>query len=303
MEREHFLPRRILAAIDFSEGSLAAWHQARDLARRFQARLEALHVEPWQYSVAGLGPIDRSYPTRIADESLEALRERIGEDANIVSLPGDPVDTIVQHAIDGRFDLIVMSTHGRTGLSRLVQGSIAESVVHNSPIPVLVVRRAVREFDSVLAPVNFLPYAQSGLRLAADLAAELGASLKLLHVVSPPDVPDADALDSIDRMLERMATSLPEDVKRAVRPSAHVAFGAPDHEIVAEAENHSLVVIVAHLRGLLRDSVMGTTAERVLRHCRVPVLCVPSAKVSRGTREAFARHGLRAPKPSEGLAY
>ncbi len=300
---ERFHPRRILAAIDFSEGSLAAWHQAEELARRFDARLEALHVEPWQYSVAGLGPIDRPYPASVAEESLEALRERLGEDANIVSLPGDPAETIVSHAVDGRFDLIVMSTHGRTGLSRLVLGSIAESVVHRSPVPVLVTRRVIREIDSVLAPVHFLPYSQAGLIVAARFALELGASLKLLHVVSPPDVPDSQALEGIDRLLGRMVMSLPEDLRRAVRPSRHVAFGNPAREIVAEAERHGLVVMVAHVRRLFKDAVMGTTAERVLRHSRTPVLTVPSSATARPSREVFERQGLRAPRSAEGLGY
>jgi nucleotide-binding universal stress UspA family protein len=291
--------RRILAAIDFSEESLAAWEQARDLADVFKAELEAVHAEPWQYSIAGFGPIEQPDSTRAVQEALDELRRRLGDDVPLVSLPGDPAETIVSHAVEGGFDLIVMSTHGRTGLSRLIQGSIAETVVRRSPIPVVVARRATRVIDSVLAPVNFLPYAEEGLWTAAQFARAAGATLRMLHVVSPPDVPSAEALGGIDRMLRRMAERLPLEIRRVVKPSAHIAFGDPAREIVSEAENHSFVALVAHRSRLLRDTVIGTTAERVLRHSRVPVLTVPTTKPEAVEgRRAYSRHGLRAPELS-----
>jgi nucleotide-binding universal stress UspA family protein len=147
---------KILAPVDFSESSRAALDRALVFAESFNAPIEVLHVwevpqtvRPdllvWMEGSDGkpVGEIVADEATRQMDEFLARLspEQRARVKARLVD--GDPVDTILELAKSERFDLIVMGTHGRRGLSHLLIGSVAEKVVRQSSCPVLTVR--VRE--------------------------------------------------------------------------------------------------------------------------------------------------------------
>lgn len=148
-----FAPKRILVPTDFSPGSRAALDHAAGLAERYGATVVALHV--WQ--PPALMRADDSIT--ISGEPYQTLSEMAGKRASAemdsflapliehegvwfrrqVAL-GDPADTILEVAADGRFDLIVMGTHGRTGLKRMILGSVAEKVTRRANCPVLTIR-------------------------------------------------------------------------------------------------------------------------------------------------------------------
>lgn len=146
--------RRILVPIDFSRCSRSALDYALDLAAQLQATLEVLHVfEPNGYAVSeavSLVPPPRGQQwdeTRVqlrreVDSFLGASRERI-RDVRIET--GTPADVIPEVARDGEFDLVVMGSHGRTGLSRLVVGSVAETVMRKSHVPVLTLKLPTKQ--------------------------------------------------------------------------------------------------------------------------------------------------------------
>ena len=83
------------------------------------------------------------------------------------------------------------------------------------------------------------------------------------------------ALDAAKRM-SAQAEKLPPALFRAARPKLEVRVGNPVKEILRAGRARDLVVLVAHRKSLLGDMVLGTTVERVLRHCRIPVLAIPS---------------------------
>jgi nucleotide-binding universal stress UspA family protein len=131
---------KILVPIDFSESSEAIVHFAGQLARRFGASLTLLHVvetiqlsDPRDMSVIPIEALAAK-----AEEALERLAPT-RECATRVAL-GIPRDEIVQTAEKDDFDLIVMATHGRSGVARFFLGSVTESVLRASPCPVLCVR-------------------------------------------------------------------------------------------------------------------------------------------------------------------
>ncbi|MBI4424353.1 MAG: universal stress protein, partial [Elusimicrobia bacterium] len=205
-------------------------------------------------------------------------------------------------------DLIVMGTHGRTGLDRVLLGSVAEAVIRRSEAPVLVVREFVPRFASVLAPIHAEPYAWEGLRSAVLMAEAVGARLTVLHVFDSPVYGGAMGFEGTRAMLKAMVASLPASAVAAARPQVQLAFGNPAEEIVEEGDRHSLVVLVARRKGFLKDRILGSTAERVLRHLKTALLALPErppkpAEIARifrfpSTRAARRRTGGQTHEPA-----
>lgn len=141
---------KILAPTDFSEHSRRALDYAVFLARTFGAELTVLHVfEPpvhfgpeMKVQVGdGTTVLLSEFLERQALEALQSLTQQLEADTELrVSkrlMHGNPVEAILQAAKEGPYDLIVLGTHGRTGLSHLFAGSVAERVVRLAPCPVL----------------------------------------------------------------------------------------------------------------------------------------------------------------------
>jgi nucleotide-binding universal stress UspA family protein len=140
---------RILVPVEFSGNSEGALRYAAMLAGQVGASVELLHVvEDLSYGV-----LSEVYVPNVPDlmqetindavERLGALKASVfphGSDVDTVAYVGRPAPTILDHAKAGGFDLIVMGTHGRTGLTHLFIGSVAEQVLRAAPCPVLTVR-------------------------------------------------------------------------------------------------------------------------------------------------------------------
>ena len=132
--------KRILYATDFSSFSNQAYFHAIALAEKHGATLTIVYV--YVPGVARFGGSTRASDDRqYWQEMLEQIRP---VDARIpvshILLEGDPATELVRYSVDASIDLIVMGTHGRTGLERLLMGSVAEKVMRESPCSVLVVK-------------------------------------------------------------------------------------------------------------------------------------------------------------------
>ena len=149
--------KRILVATDFGEASDAALAYGRALARTFGAKLDVLYVTENVLTrgfgvegyVAAFPDLQRDLD-RAAQKQLDALltaedRTALGAKAVVLTL-NSPATAIVTYAADSEVDLIVMGTHGRGAVARLLMGSVAERVVRTAPCPVLTVRHPEREF-------------------------------------------------------------------------------------------------------------------------------------------------------------
>lgn len=148
---KRFEPKRILAPVDFSHFSIEALKAALDISEIRGATITALHVaeEPSFPDTYGQESVVhanwqalRNKAFQESEKELEALVAESGADQQVErkTIMGDPSNEIVRIAKDGGYDLIVMSTHGRTGLSRLLMGSVAERVIRHAPCPVFVIR-------------------------------------------------------------------------------------------------------------------------------------------------------------------
>jgi nucleotide-binding universal stress UspA family protein len=143
--------KRILVSTDFSETSRAALRYGMELADRFHARLYLFHVPPNPGEAA-----EAEYPIGIFEIMQNDAHDRLlhlltdDEARNLrpecAMRVGTPAEEIVKYATEHEIDLIVLGTHGRRGVARLVLGSVAEQVVRTAPCPVLTVHHPEHEF-------------------------------------------------------------------------------------------------------------------------------------------------------------
>jgi nucleotide-binding universal stress UspA family protein len=134
---------RILVPTDFSAPSEAALAYGRKMADQFNAALHLLHIaeNPFLRAVSGDRRSLEEAPARWLEDRLREADRRRGAVA-IVEQSDEPGSEILQYAKSNNIDLIVMGTHGRTGLARAALGSVAETVVRAAPCPVLTVHSA-----------------------------------------------------------------------------------------------------------------------------------------------------------------
>ena len=158
------LIRNILVPIDFSECSRKALHYAGAFARLFNARITLLHVfRPLQGGGGEMGAIDylalENESRACCERQLEELaREELGKGITfeVEVRNGHTVSEITRAAKECEADVLVVSTHGRTGIRHALLGSIAESVVQHASCPVLVVREHEHEFVQSLTSTDFI---------------------------------------------------------------------------------------------------------------------------------------------------
>lgn len=138
--------RSILVPTDFSACAAKALDHAIAMAKVFGAEVTLLHVVPvpTSYSPFQLVPLPNQWLQAMSSDArkrLEAERTRVGPTATKVDvIHGRPADGIVTVAVEGKHDMIVIGTHGWTGVKHAILGSIAERVVRDAPVPVLTVR-------------------------------------------------------------------------------------------------------------------------------------------------------------------
>jgi nucleotide-binding universal stress UspA family protein len=228
---------------------------------------------------------------------------------------GPAAGTILDVAKEEEATLIAMTTHGRTGLPRWFAGSVAEKVVRASPVPVLLVRSfrstplgdlqpataGELPFRKLLVPTDGSPAAATAFGPAAAAAQLFDSDVVVLHVEPPVVIPGAGEMAipvmvppppaDQDPMTEEPANRFRElglAVKRCT------AAGNPAEEILdrCRTEDADLIVMSTHGRSGFSRWVLGSVAERVLRHSGVPLLLIQAEKSTpRARRTQFLVKG------------
>lgn len=244
-------------------------------------------------AVFGDYPIPADLMQQIMDDKQPDLAAATGDatrlGARVTSrmLYGVPWDQIVQVARDdAAIDLIVMGTHGRSGLARVLLGSVTEQVIRHAPCSVLAMREpgGVQPFRKVLCPIDFSDDSSHALERAAEITAPGGAGITLLHVLEPAstfsNLPMAEnSLRAMDRLatqeLARLASNLEKKISGPV--NTQIRIGRPGVETLAVLDadpTFDLVVMGSHGKTGIKRVLLGSVAEKVLRHAACPVLVV-----------------------------
>jgi nucleotide-binding universal stress UspA family protein len=280
----------ILHPNDLSESARPALALALRLARDHGARLIVLHVldPPMIYGEVGLATSLPEVESALLEEHRRRLEELVaGSGAEILVVEGAAEAEILRQARETSCDLIVMGTHGRGGVIRLLLGSVAMEIVRHAPCPVLAVKStAARErprgaestatpgapngpvFSTILHPTDFSDRARHALDLACTLARG-GARLIVLYVVEEVHIAAEDFEESLN---ERLRELRPEDPTIAVE--YRLREGDTIEEILHEADESScdLIALGTHGRTGLGRLLLGSVAEAVLRRAGCPVL-------------------------------
>lgn len=300
---------RILFPTDFSPFSAHALRHAMALARRFKARLKAVHVIPHVFPSGDSDYFAASWlmtpetRQRVEEEMrrfLAPAREaRLDHEVEVCE--GDPWREIVSQAEEMPADLVVMGTHGRGGLEHLFLGSVAEKLIRRLPCPVLTVCheegrtwQAPGLINRILCATDFSETSAEALHMALAFADAGQAHLTLLNVVEgAPDFGDPTYIalpymgpmrqDLEKAVRERLQKMADEAAGTGVKIDARVAFGRAYREIlrIAAEDRADLVVVGAQGHGVIEHMLSGSNAQHVIRGATCPVLTVRPLKVRR----------------------
>jgi nucleotide-binding universal stress UspA family protein len=300
--------QNIIVPIDFSKMSLQAIPVARQLARRLGAAIHLAHVRHLDYSASLLAPAPPIGPFPFVpyeqDGEQTALKDlkKVASECGVSSAMCDvlggapPFDEICRLGQTIPADLIVMPTHGRTGLEHVFFGSTAERIVQHSSCPVLVTRGnafqgnngARFRIKTVLVPVDFSSCSREGLRYAIAFTNEFGAKIILLHATYLGYVYSCEGTAIYDIPgLQKAARKTAEHKMRELVRSVNfggvkfeTAFtdGSPVIDICAFAKDRDVDLIITSTHGFtgFTHVLIGSIAERVVRHAPCSVLVVPS---------------------------
>ncbi len=289
---------KILVPVDFSEGSEVAVHHALNIARHLDAELVLLHVGvvlEHPEDLPGAGAIYAG----VARAQLEADRVQLGELRRRISGQGVEVsqmvadgfaDTaIVDAAAEIGAGLVVVGSHGRSGIRRVLLGSVAERVVRLAGCNVLVARRdgeLAGGYRRLLVPTDFSAGAGRALALAVALAPP-GAAIDLLHCWSLPQPggPDPGSTgwqEIYNAVRDRITSSVTAELDRLIAAHrgtgltlcGHLVEDSPAHGIDRwlERNRYDLVVTGSHGRRGVRRFLLGSVAEATVRHAPCSVL-------------------------------
>jgi nucleotide-binding universal stress UspA family protein len=295
--------KNILCATNFSDFSNLTVRFGLALAREFGARLYICHVIDLSsvaiYGEFQLDPVGQQ--DRIMDDAGRQLEELIGEQAvqweALISV-GNPADEIARAVEEKNIDLVVTATRGRTGLKRLVLGSVTERLMRMLTCPLLVLRSSHPDMismpeegiklDKILVGCDFSPDSDAAFEHALSLAQEFEAELHLVHVIETPvqsdfakDQPPAgEGLSEASRslLIEKLRGMVPEEAVHWCSPQTVLLPGHPYEELVRYAESNHIDMIVLGVRGhgLVKTLFLGSTTDRVIRRAPCPVLSVSS---------------------------
>ncbi|MBK8252965.1 MAG: universal stress protein [Polyangiaceae bacterium] len=295
---------RILLATDFSDASEHAIEQAHAIAARDHAVLGLCHVVPEVNGHPSRIPTwlgtQLPDPVTISKAAAEALdgRAKLLATGNLkvhtFLEEGESHAAIVRCAEKFAADLVVVGSHGRTGISRILLGSVAEKVVRTAHCPVLVARQGPSG-GPVITATDFSDASLPGVRAAASEAARTGSPLVVLNVFdlawpgATPYAVDASGLsavlsdtEALRRTNEELSKVIEECTKGLlVNAKGEVLVGEPASMIVRRAEELGarLVVVSTHGRTGLTRVLLGSVAERIVRLSHTSVLAVHTPKV------------------------
>lgn len=248
-------------------------------------------------------PQDEAEAATARDDLKRVKSQRIDPDvqSTIEVTVGDPAEQIL-HVID-QMDIrsVVMTTHGRGAIDRVIFGSVADRIARTSPVPVLLVRPELTEtgpatavLHRLVVPLDGSPWAEAALPRTMELAQQLMIPVHLVKVINSamvlaslsgggmfPVAPPQDIYEQLIMDLEGTASAYLNSVatrlqERGIKATWAVLDGSPYTEIANTLQAGDLLVMTSHGRGGVMRWLLGSVAEKLVREAPAPVLLVPS---------------------------
>jgi nucleotide-binding universal stress UspA family protein len=282
--------KKILFATDFSSYSNAALPYAVALTRQYGAKLYAAHVVSTD---AYMFATPETWPAlaECQDERQHAACARLegslrGTPHQVVSAVGDIADVIFRLVHDNDIDLIVLGTHGRSGLPKLFMGSVAEKIFRQASCPVLTVgpnvcpkQNSALDVHRIVFATDFSDESMAAAPYAFSLAQKHNSHLTLLHVLEHPQGATVDFEPNLDFAIRRMQELILGDSDVWFRSDCAVEFGRSEDEIARFASEHGADLIVLGIRAASGPLTTVThlahsKAQYIVAHATCPVLTV-----------------------------
>jgi nucleotide-binding universal stress UspA family protein len=281
---------QILFPTDGSEPAASVLEYALQIASEHEATIHVLNVvDTGKDSPAGVRDHVRDVLEQNGTEIVtEAAQHATEHGIDVVSevLHGDPSEAIVEYSTRSAIELVVMPTHGRRGLQRVLLGSVTERVINTADVPVIAVNPGVHPLaypcHDILVPTDGSRGSELAVSEGAALARATGASLHLLHVVETGRLgPDARSLLNEAELTTR-ADAIIADATETAEAAAvdsiesELEFGVPFKTIRTYIDTHDIDFAVLGTHGTTDFSryVMGGVSAKIVRTSPVPVMWV-----------------------------
>lgn len=310
--------QNILLATDFSEIAAYALEHAGALAVRDDATLHVLHVH---VLLGGEGSVSEKDPFKTAqvDTALTKLSQRfvdaskggyatslrhsphgiavVQNTVRDVSAASAIVDFVQEHAID----LIVMGSHARRGMARMLMGSVAEGVIRRAPVSVLVVGdqqpAPPMGYDNVVVAIDFSPHAKTALMMAKQRLLAPGGRMILLHVIEDPPHPayflsrEESIMAAFPNVTEKVRSTLRAWANDVALEESRVDF------VITEGRAHQQVTNIAREMGAgmiamgstghghLHWPLLGGVTDKVIRTAPCPVYVAKDQRIDHETTQ------------------
>ena len=290
------LIKRVLFATDFSACANRAMGYALVMASAWKADLCVMTVLEFYPGMDPDYTVNKMYLDHLREEAsrqmaaVEARAKAAGQPVTIrieTGIPSQAVETVAQTL---KADLLVVGTHGRTGLDHVLIGSTAERVVRTAPCPVLTVKAeksgmaaGILNIKRIVVPIDLSTCSLDALEYAAQFAKPLGASLTILHVLEPVaygldfSLSHAKEWREQRTYLEKRLTVLTACLHaQGLQAESVLKPGLPADSIVSyiTQQGFDLMIMGTHGRRGISHVLVGSVAGAMLRHAPCPVLTV-----------------------------
>jgi nucleotide-binding universal stress UspA family protein len=276
--------RNILLPTDHSDDSRPVLPYAGQIARAFGAKLYLCHIQADVPLAAGLAA-PRLYEAEGKDAAahLAAFRTSSalrGLEPKLILASGNIHEEMRKLIADNHIDLVMVGTHGRTGLAKMVLGSVAEEICRVATCPVLTASPATKlapedAFKNILFPTNLSEVSKKTLPYIRLLAGKYGSRVTVLHVVAQGGATTADRGQRADSIRRTMARDFGPALLQ-FQPNFSVAFGNTAEAVLRVAREQEAGLIVLGIRNAFRPGILvERTAYRIMAGAHCPVLTVP----------------------------
>lgn len=275
---------KILVPTDFSERSYKAFRPASYLAGLFGGKIDVMtRYEPEEKASFPAPPPKSKDKDEVKQELMDLAKKYVDDESHLnkaIVRSGKAAHKLIAEE-SGNYDLVVMATHGRSGFSRLLLGSVTEKVLRFSKVPVLAVENeGIRPLKNILVTTDFSDYSAEAFPYVKELAKASGAQVDLLNVaVKDQFTKDSDFESQRKKrkeLLEELIDKNFSDIKDQMRGQM-IAAETSIHEAITRRVNegdYNLVVMSTLGRTRLDYLRLGSTASNVSRHVKTAVLSI-----------------------------